>query len=169
MANENRRVGCGCLPLIALFFIGSVVLAAVGDAAGDSLPGGLLIGGLAVFVLLAIFASALRRRRQSEARDVADDGSSGASASPPRPVSHTPAPPPPHRSTREVRSGTRSLSTEPEDPDSQAFKQRLADAVADLADNVEGMPGPGERSRLLTSEEMIARAKKRIAEFRDPD
>ncbi len=174
MADETRRIGCGCLPLLAIFFAASLLFAALEDVAGQSLPSGLLAGGLAVFLLLALFGAAMRRRQRAEADDDAADGGPVPTThprpvSPPRPVSYTPAPPPPERTSREVRSGARDLSTEPEDPDSKAFKKKLADAVADLADNVEDMPGPGEPGRMLSSEEMIARAKKRISDFRDPD
>lgn len=67
------------------------------------------------------------------------------------------------RSEREVRTGARHLSTEPESEEARALKQRLTEAVSDLADTVEEMPerGIGESQR-LTSEEMIARAKQRI-------
>lgn len=142
-------------------------MGAVEDLAGPSVAGlafGLLIAG----ALVAVLTGALRRRRAAESRDRADDGVSAPSEIPhaPSPVTARPsAPSPPERSQREVRTGPRRLSTEPDDPDAQAFKQRLVDAVADLADNVEDMPGGGGPAKRLTSEEMIARAKKRIAQW----
>lgn len=144
-------------------------MGAVGDLAGGEIPSGVIVGGIALVVLGLIVAGAARRRQEAE-RDAADDGSSTSTETPSPLPSPSPSPqaPPRVRSTREVRSGPRGLATEPEDPEAKAFKARLADAVKDLADNVEEMPSLGEGlERRLSSEEMIARAKKRISEFRD--
>lgn len=152
-----------------LFLVGSALVGVVGDLAGGEIPSGAVVGGIALVVVGLIVAGAIRRRQET-AQDVADDGApTPTEALTPLPSpSPSPQAPPPQRSTREVRSGPRSLATEPEDPEAKAFKARLADAVKDLADNVEEMPSPGEgMDKRLTSEEMIARAKKRIAEFRD--
>ncbi|HEX2152998.1 MAG TPA: hypothetical protein VHL52_03365 [Acidimicrobiia bacterium] len=163
MADRNtRRLGCGCLPVILVFLLGAVAAVVLGDAEGSELIGGLavvLFGGFVAMILLALFT---RRRRQEESERV---------------VTGEPARPVPsvtrrdtgsgssRRSDREVRSGARDLTTEPESEEAQTLKRRLREAVADLADNVEGMPSAGDVvKRGKTSEEMIAEAKRRITE-----
>lgn len=171
MADQSRRIGCGCLPLIVLFVLGSIILGAVEDVTDGAISSEALIGVLVVAGFAVVLAAAVRQRRRSEQQDRDDDGMpSPTDIAPPssdRP--YTPAPPPPPRTSREVRTGPRGLKTEPEDPEAQAFKRRLADAVADLADNVEEMPSPGSGRRPMTSAEMVERAKKRIADFGSND
>lgn len=172
MAEQSRRIGCGCLPLIALFLIGSVLVGAVEDLTGGGIDSGTVFGALAAFGFLALIVAAINRRRASERQDREDDGlPSGTGPAPlpaPGPI-YTPQPAPRPRTEREVRTGPRELKTEPEDPEAQAFKRRLADAVADLADNVEEMPEPGSGAGRLTSAEMVERAKRRIADFGSSD
>lgn len=170
MAEQTRRIGCGCLPLIGLLVIGSVLVGAVEDLTDGAIDGGTVIGVLVAFGFLSLIVAAINRRRASERQDRADDGlpsGTGPGSAPPPGRAYTPQPAPPPRTDREVRTGPRELKTQPEDPAAQAFKKRLTDAVTDLADNVEEMPEPG--SGRLTSAEMVERAKRRIAEMGSGD
>jgi hypothetical protein len=172
VAEQTRRIGCGCLPLIALFLIGSVLLGAVEDLTGGTIDAGTVIGALVALGFLSLVFAALNRRRASERHDREDDGLPSTTGPAPTPRSastYRPPPPPPPRTEREVRTGPRELKTQPEDPEAQAFKRRLTDAVADLADNVEEMPGPGSGGGRLTSAEMVERAKRRIADMGSSD
>lgn len=154
-----------------LLLVGAVFLGAVEDVTEGAIDAGTILGLGVAAGLLALILAALARRRTTERRDREDDGLPSATA-PPSPPPNRPVPPPaaspapaPGRTPREMRSGRRGLETEPEDPAAQAFKARLADAVADLADKVEEMPEAGAGPRRLTSAEMVERAKRRIAEF----
>lgn len=123
--------------------------------------GALAVTGVVVGVLLAasaVWASIVRNRSQEDS-----DSASQVLPSPVRPVRDRPAPPR-ERSDREVRSGARHLATEPETDEARTLKQRLTEAVSDLADSVEEMPDKPRSERRLTSEQMIARAKQRIEE-----
>ncbi|HSJ35507.1 MAG TPA: hypothetical protein VLB85_10685 [Acidimicrobiia bacterium] len=168
MAEQTRRIGCGCLPLIGLFLIGSVLLGAVEDVTDGAIDSRTVLGALVVFGFLSLLVAGISRRRASERHDRDDDGMP-APAAPATTSTYRPPAAPPPRTEREVRTGTRELKTQIDDPASQAFKQRLADAVADLADNVEEMPGPGSGQRRLTSAEMVERAKRHIADFGSND
>lgn len=156
MAARTRRIGCGCLPLVAFFLIGSFVAFLLGGGEADRVAGSLIAVAAGVVLAGLIVALATRSRRQQDS----EDQTSAAPAPPPR-RSAQPATPSLERSEREVRSGVRRLTTEPESDEARALKQRLTEAVSDLADTVEEMPirEPGGR---LSSEEMIARAKERI-------
>lgn len=147
---------------MVLFIAGAFLAAIPDDTAFGRSVGGLalvLFGGLVAMILVALFA---RRRQRERSEDI---------------TAGEPAPPVPSarrrdrrserpvRSDREVRSGARDLATEPESEEAQTLKRRLSEAVADLADKVEEMPAAGEViNRGKTSEEMIAEAKRRIAE-----
>jgi hypothetical protein len=155
VAERSRRIGCGCLPLVGLFLIGSLVALLLGRDEPDRLGGSLaaLVAGLLIAGVIVALASRSRRRQDSEDQITAARAAPPVRSSPPGRSS------PANRSQREVRTGTRGLATEPESEEAQALKRRLTEAVSDLADAVEEMP---ERERPLTSEEMIARAKDRI-------
>lgn len=105
----------------------------------------------------------------ARARRIEDEDAGRYRPQPQRPAQARPSRSASARSDREVRSGARHLSTEPESEEARALKQRLTEAVADLADNVEEMPErrPGQQARRLTSEEMIDHAKRRIREWAD--
>jgi len=154
----TRRIGCGCLPLVILFFVGSLALRVFEGVTDSDIDLGVIVGlGIAAFVLLAIVGAA-RQRRRSEASDTASDGiPTTTSRSDPVP---RPAPPPvvtdaPPRSRREPV----------EEPETQVLRRRLGEAVADIAKEVEGTRRSDTAP--LTSEEMIARAKRRIDDWRD--
>lgn len=155
MAEPTRRAGCGCLSATFLLFvlIGSFVMATTPWNGDDRL--GVTAAMLAAFLLLAVVTGIVVRTGRRRARE-----DSGMPA-PPVPSRPPPARPTATRSNREMRSGPRRLSTEPESEEAQALKRRLTEAVSDLADNVEEMPDRQD-TRRLTSEEMIARAKERI-------
>lgn len=162
----RRRAGCGCLPLIALFMIGSLVALVLGDVGSSVVAGGFLALLIPIVVVTALIAAFLRRRRLEEREDAHSAGQPASSV--PRAAGSQTLPRPPDtpsRSAREVRSGPRGLVTEPESEEARILKRRLTEAVSDLADNVEGMPLSGQPLRGLTSEEMIARAKQRIADM----
>lgn len=119
-----------------------------------------VVGVLAGLVLVAGAVVAAMNRLRSDA-DL--DPALKSSPPPSRPARDRPAAPR-ERSDREVRSGARHLATEPETEEARTLKQRLTEAVSDLADSVEEMPEQPASERRLTSEEMIARAKRRITE-----
>lgn len=156
MLPSTERRGGWLAPLGALVVVGAVlpvlVLSSLGTLA--------VIGVLAATLLVAgaVVAAVARNRTHAEL-----DSSLQTPPSVTRPVSERPAAPR-ERSDREVRSGARHLATEPETEEARTLKQRLTEAVSDLADSVEEMPDHPTSERRLTSEQMIARAKQRIAE-----
>ncbi|MGH8912216.1 MAG: hypothetical protein ACRDVD_06860 [Acidimicrobiia bacterium] len=156
----TRRIGCGCLPLVVLFFVGSLALRAFEEVTDSEIDGGVIVGfGIAVFVLLAIVGAA-RQRRRSEASDTASDGIPTATGrSDPVPL---PAPPP---VVTYAPPPSRGRTDPVEEPETQVLRRRLGEAVADIAKEVEGTRGSDAPP--LTSEEMIARAKRRIEDWRD--
>lgn len=164
MATRTRRGGCGCLSLVlVVFLIGSLL--AVGLAWREEVALGAVFAiGAGLAVLAGLVIALVSRARRIEEEDAGQ-----YRPQPERPVAARPSQPTPSRSDREVRSGARHLSTEPESDEARALKRRLTEAVSDLADNVEEMPArkPGEQSRRLTSDEMIDRAKRRIREWAD--
>lgn len=176
MADQNtRRIGCGCLPLVVLLVLGSFVLRAFEGLTGMEIDSGLVVGIVVAMVAVFLVAGASQRRRQREAEDRTGDGVPTSTApsgspiptlptAPPSPPRTRPAAPPPQRQTPSGAS-VESGSIEPE---AEVLRRRLADAVADIAAEVDQV-GTGGRLRGLTSEEMIARAKRRIAEMRDDD
>ena len=153
----TRRIGCGCLPLVILFFVGSLALRVFEGVTDSDIDLGVIVGlGIAAFVLLAIVGAA-RQRRRSEASDSASDGiptNTGRTTPVPLP------PPPPVLS-----DAPQPLRTDPVEPEAQVLRRRLREAVADIAKEVEATSSSDTAP--VTSEEMIARAKRRIADWRD--
>lgn len=167
MADQQRRIGCGCLPLVALVVAGSLLVGGL-DRAGTGWGRVVVSTALAGLAVAIVLAAIVQRRRQNT--DRSDDGvptSTGpasdraASRQGTRPVPR----PASDRPMREIRTGPRDLVTQASDPDNDKLRQHLVEAVADLADQTEGMVEGRSPSRRLTSEEMIVRAKKRIAEM----
>ncbi|MFP3915470.1 MAG: hypothetical protein ACLFWM_11390 [Actinomycetota bacterium] len=164
MAAKPRRIGCGCLPVVFLFVVGAVgAMLLVGGREGIGL--GLVVAAVGAVIVVGAMVGVVLSRAGRATRETE------LSQPPPHPEPRPPSTPrrsPPERSAREVRSGPRGLTTDPESDEARTLKQRLSEAVSDLADNVEGMPTPGQgESRYLSSEEMIARAKRRIRERAD--
>lgn len=147
--------------MFALFLIGSLLSAVLAWREDAGLAALLAVGGgLAVVAILVIVLV-------SRARRIEEEDAGQYRPQPERPAGVRPSPSTATRSDREVRSGARHLSTEPESDEARALKQRLTEAVSDLADNVEEMPERGSGQRRLTSDEMIDRAKRRIREWAD--
>jgi hypothetical protein len=167
VADQNRRVGCGCLPLVALLIAGSLIVGGL-DRTGTGW--GRVVASTALVVLAAVIVvgAVVQRRRQETAGS--EDGMATPTG-PSRPKPSLSAPPAPRsmseQRAKELRSGPRDLVTQADDPETDRLREHLVEAVADLADATENMVsgGPQGRAKRLTSEEMIARAKKRIAEF----
>ncbi len=167
MADQDRRFGCGCLPLVALLIAGSIMLVGL-DSAGTGW--GRVVASTALVVLAAVIVlgAVVRRRRQESFG--AEDGSAtptGPTRDTVQPSRPPPSRPEPQRRAKDLRSGPRGLITQADDPDTDRLRKHLVEAVADLADKTEDMVSGTKQGRAkpLTSEEMIARAKKRIAEF----
>jgi hypothetical protein len=159
VAERTRSAGCGCLPFLLLVFLfGSFLSMALTWGEGNRF-GALLAAGAGLVLLVSVVATLVVRARRNQAEDA-------QATAPPVPRARSssyPASAPSGRSEREMRSGARRLTTEPESDEARALKRRLTEAVSDLADNVEEMPGrERQQARPLTSEEMIARAKERI-------
>ncbi|MGA7271199.1 MAG: hypothetical protein WB239_09020 [Acidimicrobiia bacterium] len=165
---DQRRIGCGCLPLVALVVAGSLLVGGL-DRAGTGWGRVVVSTALAGLAVAIVLGAVVQRRRQTS--DRSDDGaptatrpqsdrSGSVQARPPvaRPRSDRPM--------REIRTGPRDLVTQADDPDTDKLRQHLVEAVADLADQTEGM-AKGRRGMppRLTSDEMIVRAKQRIAEM----
>lgn len=158
-------MGCGCLPLIAVFLLGSLFLSFAEEATG-SIPGAEAFGPALVGIVLAwVLVGAFRRaRRQAQERDAASDGA-------PTPTERSPggqvaSPPSPGPTFEERERARMALRTEPDAPEVIALKKRLAEAVTDLSETVEGMPATvGDGLLGVSSDEMIARAKERIAHW----
>lgn len=168
MADQERRIGCGCLPLVALVVAGSLLIGGL-DQTGTGWGRVLISTALGGLALAIVLGAIVQRRRQTI--DRTDDGvptsTRPQSDRAGLPRANPPAPPPvPKRPMREIRTGRRDLVTQADDPDTDKLRQHLVEAVADLADQTEGMV-EGRRSPpvRVTSEEMIARAKKRIDEM----
>lgn len=175
MADQNtRRVGCGCLPLVVLFLLGSFALRAFEGLTGTEIDGGLVTGIIVALLAVFLVAGASQRRRRREAEDRTGDGvpTSTAPSGSPIPTLPTPPPslprtrPPAPPAQRQASSPGASVESEPIQPEADVLRRRLADAVADIAAEVDQVGADG-RLRGLSSEEMIARAKRRIAEMRD--
>lgn len=168
MADQNRRAGCGCLPLVALLIAGSLVVGGL-DQAGTGWGRVVASTSLAVLAAAIVVGAIVQRRRQTSAST--DDGSPTPTtpvAAKARPAPASPSTPMPARSrSRDLRTGPRDLVTQADDPDTDRLRSHLVEAVADLADKTESMVSGTEQGppRRLTSEEMIARAKQRIAEM----
>lgn len=163
MADQpNKRLGCGCLPLVGLFFVGSLALRALEAATDSDVADGVIAAVVIAALVLFVGIGAARRRRRTEASDTASDGGPtttgvGASTGPiPPPVVVKPAGPTRHRIDLPV--ATR------EEPETRVLRRHLSEAVADITKEVESKDSA---SPTLTSEEMIARAKRRIADWRD--
>lgn len=175
----TRRSGCGCLTLVALFFVGSFGLQLLEDSTDGRLDAGLIIRlALGFFLVLAVVQAVRRARRVSDASadgvptatgpvsDV-EPGEFGMEVPgappirPPAPARSRPAVPAPAPPRPAVRR-----PTEPpvEDLATKAMRESMRDAMADLTQQVEDAAGT---SKALTSEERIAAAKRRIAEWKD--
>ena len=177
MADQNtRRIGCGCLPLVVLLFLGSFVLRAFERLTDTEIDGGLVTGIIVALAVVFLVAGASQRRRRQEAEDRTGDGIPTSTApsgspiptlptAPPSPPRTRPPSPPTQRQTTTPSSPGAPVGSAPIEPEAEVLRRRLADAVADIAAEVD--QGAGGRLRGLTSEEMIARAKRRIAEMRD--
>lgn len=158
---EPRRRGCGCLTLVLLvLFVGpflvNLVRALLGQ--GDLGFDGAVFGPiLAVGAAVAIFLFIRRVQRERQAEDVAADGAPTPAERPqPAPFElPTPIPPPRPRP---------SPSREPSEP--SAPLRRLPAKAAHL-DSGDLDRGDLEEERPLTSAEMIERAKRRIADWKD--
>ena len=149
------------MPLIAVFLLGSLILSFAEETTGG-IPGAEAFGPALVGIVLAwVLVGAFRRaRRQAQERDAASDGA-------PTPTERSAASSPSSEPTFEERERARmALKTEPDAPEVIALKKRLAEAVTDLSETVEGMPATvGDGLLGVSSEEMIARAKERIAHW----
>lgn len=168
---ESRRSGCGCLlPGAILLIIVPALFAFVVVPARTGRAGlGGLTGVMVVFALVLFFVVLSAVRRHSGRPTIAAPEKQPREAGGPRRVAPSPisddrpipadkaVPPPPRRRSS---SGT---SSAPLDPETALLRERLAEAVADLSQ--EGTTEPIHRP--ITSEEMIARAKKRIREWTD--
>ncbi len=162
---DPKRSGCGCLlPGLLLLILAPLLagLFVVPVRDGQFRPG---LGILAVFLVAGVVAAVVRSRSSTmPGRSDGGDGS-GRQEVPSSPISDDPpippgvlAPPPPP-----TRPGRRATTSAPLDPGTAALRDRLAEAVADLSD--EGTTPPIHQG--ITSEEMIARAKRRIREWSD--
>jgi hypothetical protein len=178
MADQNtRRIGCGCLPLVVLLVLGSFVLRAFEGVTGIEIDSGLVVGIIVAMVAVFLVTGASQRRRQREAEDRTGDGIPTSTApsgspipplptAPPSPVRTRPAAPPTQRQAPAPSPPGASVGSGSIEPEAEVLRRRLADAVADISAEVDQVDAGG-RLRGLTSEEMIARAKRRIAEMRD--
>jgi hypothetical protein len=176
MADQNtRRIGCGCLPLVVLLVLGSFVLRAFEGVTGIEIDSGLVVGIIVAVVAVFLVAGASQRRRQREAEDRTGDGIPTSTAPSESPIPTLPTAPPSPVRTRPAAPPTQRQAPAPPgasvgsgsiEPEAEVLRRRLADAVADISAEVDQVDAGG-RLRGLTSEEMIARAKRRIAEMRD--
>lgn len=158
MAEETtKRGGCGCLPLVGLFFLGSFGLEIFEEVVGADLPDGLVTAAVVAAVVLLVVAGASAGRRRRRDHDVEDDGT-------PTPTRPVPRPPAPVEPSRPAPLPVPDVVLPPDEEETNLLRQRLAEAVAEISDKVDEFDParPG-----LTSEEMIARAKRRIAERND--
>lgn len=165
---QQRRVGCGCVPLIALFVLGSFVVGVITRVTGSEAVADTFGVAFFGFLVLVFISTVIRRARQvSQQRDAAADGSPTTTGSdpaePPRRVVTRPEPPAPA-----PRPQPRVLPTpEPLEPESEALRQRMAEVVDELAGGMLEGERTEFRLRGSTSAEMIADAKERIAHWEE--
>lgn len=153
MAERNRRLGCGCLPLIVLFFVASTLLRVADESVAPEGILDLLVPGLVVVGALLVIRAAWRRRQSTERQDRLDDGMPSSRESEPNVDRPAPSSPPPRQSRPPAAPSVEDLAT-------QNLRRELKGAVEDLKADRRGEP-----FRPITSEEMIARAKRRLSDF----
>ncbi len=177
-----RRIGCGCLPVVILLFVGSFLVRAVESVTDTEIDGGLVAVAVIVGILVLAIVGSRRRTRRDQERDAISDGAPTSTRPPEQPLPSAPPPtttppraprpatppsggqtpiPRPRPSSPGPRASDASL-----EPEAESLRQRLADAVADIAAEVDSS-ATSDPVRRPTSEEMIARAKQRIRDRGD--
>jgi hypothetical protein len=149
VAERKKRIGCGCLPLVLAFLVLGPFMAVRDEAVSSSLVGVVVFG---VFVSVLVRAAVRAARRTTQKAEPDEVPSPVPSQSPPPVQSEAP------------RASTISVESASEAEPLRLPEVSRTDTGSERPESVEPA-GATDSAPILTSEEMIRRAKERIRRY----